>query len=357
MTTTAQRSAQKDAHALARQLQSHGPVTAQPTTTIAGGFCRADGLIVTYETLSGEYDLDGPLGDEVLRRLGGPTGPSMWPAPVASPGAGANGGGASQAMRDYVLGDWGGQGLGSEIASATIGPGNVLGNAMGAAQAAEHVRVQAEATRQLQQAAQRITSRQVRQVRINAHMTLYDAAQGRGRPRLRLRVTKLPITVVSQAAGAGGWRSNRAGTRASTRWAPQGTTQARMAANIAAETHWQNRFGWATGKVGVGVLTFAPSAAIDMMNSLEYETDAHGVRRLKRFDSDKFIVASAKSQSGNALGLGASVVAGAGLAAIGVVGAPVIVIGLLAGLAVQVAWNTYGGADWAARQAQRAVAD
>ena len=125
----------------------------------------------------------------------------------------------------------------------------------------------------------------------------------------------------------------------------------------AADARWARYAGWATGKAGAGVLTFAPTLALDTYNSVQFELDATGNWRAAGFGSHKFLVDSAKSQSGNALGLGASVAVGAGLAAIGVVGAPVIVIGLLAGLAVQVVWNTSGGADWAARQAQRAVSD
>lgn len=355
MTNTAQRTARRDTDALVRQLLPLRSTASPPGLSAVGGYCRADGLIVTFETLDGEYDLDGPLGSEVLRRLSGAGLPSTGLMPASPAVPSPAGRSASQSLHDYVFGDWGGQGVLSEIRAAGVGPGNVLGNAAGAAQAAEHVRVQSDTARQLQQAARRVATRQAAQVRINAHMTIYDASQGRGRPRLRLRVVGLPMTVVAPAAGQGGWRSNRSGTRLSTRWTAASQPQSRMASNVAAQASWNNRFGWVTGKVGTGVLTFAPSAAIDMMNSFEYEVDARGERRIKRFDSDRFIVASARSQSGNALGLGASIAAGAGLAAIGFVGAPVIVVGLLAGLAVQVIWNTSGGADWAARQAQKAM--
>lgn len=36
-------------------------------------------------------------------------------------------------------------------------------------------------------------------------------------------------------------------------------------------------------------------------------------------------------------------------------GAPLVVIGLLAGVAMQVVWNNYGGADFAEQQARKAL--
>lgn len=73
------------------------------------------------------------------------------------------------------------------------------------------------------------------------------------------------------------------------------------------------------------------------------------------------LITSARNQSGNALGLAASIAAvpaavataaGVGLT---VAGAPLVLIGLVAGLAVQVIWNSAGGADFAEKQARAAL--
>lgn len=73
------------------------------------------------------------------------------------------------------------------------------------------------------------------------------------------------------------------------------------------------------------------------------------------------MVSSARNQSGNALGLAASIAAvpvavaitaGLGLT---VVGAPLVLIGLATGVAVQVIWNASGGADFAENQARAAL--
>ncbi len=74
------------------------------------------------------------------------------------------------------------------------------------------------------------------------------------------------------------------------------------------------------------------------------------------------MIASAKSQSGNLLGVGGGWLAGyaAGAVAVAFFGvsltaAPLILIGLVGGVAVQLIWGASGGADWAGSVAERAL--
>jgi hypothetical protein len=111
---------------------------------------------------------------------------------------------------------------------------------------------------------------------------------------------------------------------------------------------------FASTKVGAGVLTFVPSALVDAHNS--YVTDqATGVAH---FNRDEFLIRSAKSQSGNVAGfVGGLMAGGIAVAYVGAlfVGWPVLVIGLIGGIAAQVAWNTFGGADMAEGLAKQAL--
>ena len=263
-------------------------------------------------------------------------------------------------LKDYLFGQWGGAGVQSEIRSAGVGPGNIIGNGLAAAQTATMMGMQGQTAARLSTAAQQVASGASRTVRINQFMDLYNANQGKGLPRLRLRIRNLPLTVAAPIPGAQ-WRTNAKGTTHSTRWAAPTASQVKGAGAVAAESRWARSMGWSTGKLGTGLITFAPTAALDAWSSIEFDLDANGKRHIRSFDTNKFLVASARNQSGNALGLAASVAAvpvavaitaGLGLT---VVGAPLVLIGLAAGVAVQVIWNASGGADFAENQARAAL--
>ena len=80
------------------------------------------------------------------------------------------------------------------------------------------------------------------------------------------------------------------------------------------------------------VLAFGPSAAIDLYDSYTAPSGAG-------FATD-FAVRSAKSQSGNAVAVGAGMLA---VSAVGAVGAPAMLLALGVGVIVQTAWITLGG--------------
>lgn len=121
-------------------------------------------------------------------------------------------------------------------------------------------------------------------------------------------------------------------------------------AGLAANSHWTGQAAFLTGKMGGGVLTFAPSAALDVYHSLERDLAGD-----LRFNRQKFVMASAKSQSGNLLGLAGGSLVGAGFAIAGFTAAPVILMALLGGVLVQAVWGWSGGADWAGAAAERAL--
>ena len=101
---------------------------------------------------------------------------------------------------------------------------------------------------------------------------------------------------------------------------------------------------------GRGVLAFAPSAALDLYNATEVDLRT----REFSFNGRQFLVDSARSQSGNAVGFAGGLVAVAlvgGFAA----GAPLVVIGLVGGVFVQVVWNWFGAADGSANLMGRAL--
>ncbi|OWQ45473.1 hypothetical protein CDL60_19730 [Roseateles noduli] len=343
----------------------------------AAGQCAADGWNLCDERLNGDFDLDTPTGQELLRRLIAQQ-PSVldtlrsWepatpaariPMRTAAPRPGPGPRPEDDLppwLREYLFGQWGGNGLASEIRSGSVSPANIIGNTLAATQAVAYGGVQGQTAVRLNAAASQIASGAAKSVRINDFMDLYNANQGKGRPRLRLRIRNLPVTVAAPIAGAS-WRTNAKGTTHSTRWASPSAAQVKGAGVAAAETKWARSMGWSSGKVGTGLITFAPTAALDAWSSIEFDVDASGRRQLRSFDTNKFLVTSARNQSGNAVGLAASIisvptaVAIAGVAGLTIAGAPLVIIGLLAGVAMQVVWNNYGGADFAEQQARNAL--
>jgi len=105
---------------------------------------------------------------------------------------------------------------------------------------------------------------------------------------------------------------------------------------------------YAGSLIGSGVLTFAPSLALDIAASISRDTQG-----AVRFDSRAFVLASARSQSGNAVGFGVSTAMSIALSMGGVRALPVILIAFGTGFVIQVLWNAYIGPDFAESQARR----
>lgn len=295
---------------------------------------------VAPQTLSGDYDLDGPVAKAIVSRVNAAAQPDWF--------------------QELILGN-SGSGFANELKSATIGPGNILGNSMSAMQASAYAYTQRQTGKALADGAQRVSSGSARTVRINEFMELYNANPGKGRPRLRLRIRGMPMSVVSPVVYPEQVRANLRTGNSSARWSQATREQVRRAGVAAAEGRWQRTMGWGTGRVGTGILTFVPTLALDIYRNIKFDMNATGLSRLAGFDRHAFSVDSARNQSGNAVGWAAgagSTAAVAMLAARGVgvaammAGWPVVLLGLGVGIAAQIVWNTSGMADASANLAK-----
>ena len=218
------------------------------------------------------------------------------------------------------------------LKDSTVGGGNVLGTFGASTEAALVAAWKRSASRHMQA----ILSGDAQSIKISPHVKIHahkigKAGDLRKGAQLIVRVTGLPTTVVRKLDVPFAIRPDarsyavRIGARDVARL-EQGATaiaQARINSSQAVR--------FAKG----GVLAFAPSAAIDFYASY---TSTSGAADL----SKDFFVRSARSQSGNALALGAGMLA---VAAVGAVGAPAILLALGTGIVVQAAWVTLGGDD------------
>lgn len=310
----------------------------QASSTGGAGVCRADGWNIFFQQLDGDFDLDEGLARSVIASVQGST-------------------------RNAVSGSWMGQYLGgetsgqvgsierfrSELDNAISGPGNIFGNTVALKQAA-NVHLKEMTADALRAAALQVESGAVQSVKINGYMTLYNANKsGKGRPRPRVRIRGLPMQVITPALSQG-MRAAAMGMGASAVMRSTEMVKVQRLAGLAASSHWTGQAAFLNGKMGGGVLTFAPSAALDAYQSIERDMAGD-----LRFNRQKFMIASAKSQSGNLLGLAGGSLVGAGFAIAGLTATPVILIALFGGVLVQAVWGWSGGADWAGAAAERAL--
>lgn len=359
--SSAQQAAEAHAREVAQLYAGHRSLL-QSLSNSRPGMCMANGLDVSTQTLDGDFELDDPVIERLLRE--GRSGPVLRAVPPASANGAPQGSGSSM-LRDYLsppppsapVGSR--ERLGQELPGAVYGPGNVLANSSAALAGALQGVNEADVARRLREGIAAIRAGRVQRVTLSPHMELYNSAQGRQAPRVRLRIRGLPLQVISRAIpGTGGpvtqWRLNGPGTAATLKGGTMTAQQMRNAAVMAGEQRLPTMLRWTQGRLGTGVLAFAPSAALDLYNATEVDLAGRDIN----FNGRQFLVDSARSQSGNALGVlgGAGAVAVVGFATAGAVaGAPLVIIGLVAGVAVQVVWNTFGGADASADLMQRAL--
>jgi len=304
----------------------------------SAGVCRAEGWNIAFQLLDGDFDLDEALARSLIAG-----------AKVRSPSA------VQASWMDQYLEGETPDVVGSkdrlmfELNHAVTGPGSIFGNA-GALRQAAHARIEKATAEALRAAVIQVESGTVLSVKINEYMTLYNANKsGQGRPRPRIRIRGLPIQVITPALGQS-MRTAAMGMGANAVLRSTDMLKVQRLAGLAANSHWTGQAAFLTGKMGGGVLTFAPSAALDVYHSLERDLAGD-----LRFNRQKFVMASAKSQSGNLLGLAGGSLVGAGFAIAGFTAAPVILMALLGGVLVQAVWGWSGGADWAGAAAERAL--
>ncbi len=318
---------------------------------------------MNLETLDGDFALDAPVVQHLLQQ--GPSGPEMRATPPAS-GRGATQPAGRSRVLNYLFPETEPDAPASSIArlnqeapGAIYGAGNVLGNSSAALAGALQGVNEAGTLRRMQAGLAAINAGGAQRVRLSPHMELYNAAERGQRPRVRLRIRGLPIQVINRAIpGTGGpatqWRANGSGTSATLRGSSMSAQQMRNAAVMAGEQRLPAWLRWTQGRTGSGVLAFAPTAALDLVGSIDVD-QASGQRS---FNGRRFLVQSAGSQSGNLAGFagGWGAVWAVGFVTAGAVaGAPLVIIGLVAGVAVQVAFNTAGYGDAIEGAAERAL--
>lgn len=355
--TAAQQAADTHAFLAARSYFDHRSQW-QSLLAARPGMCMADGLAVQQQTIDGDFDLDDPVVQQVLQ--GGRPGPVMRAAPVPAPRPALTPTGPS-ALERYVSSPlpagapYSAQRLREEVPGAVSGPGNVLANSTAALSGALRGAAERDLATRLREGIQAILGGTTTRVRLSPTMELYSTAAARRRPVVRLRVRGLPIAVVRQSIPALGgvqnqWRPNPSQNASTLPTRSMTAQQMRNAAVLAADHGQPSWLRWTQGRVGGGVLAFAPSAALDLYNATEVDLRS----REFSFNGRQFMVDSARSQSGNAVGFAGGLVA---VAVFGgaVAGAPLVVIGLAAGVFVQVVWNWSGAADGAANLTRRAL--
>ena len=355
--TAAQQAA--DVHAF-RAAQSYFGHRSQMQSLLAArpGMCMADGLSVQQQTIDGDFDLDDPV---LQRLLSAPvSGPVMRAAPPPRPARPSPPAGPS-ALESYLAPTppaaepLTAQRLAEEVPGAVYGPGNVLANSTAALSGALRGLDERVLTTGLREGIEKIRSGQASRVRLSPMLELYNTAKPGKRPVVRLRVRGLPVTVVQQSIPALGgpqnqWRPNPSQNASTLPTRNMTAQQMRNAAILGAEHAQPAWLRWTQGRVGGGVLAFAPSAALDLYNATQVDLQS----REFNFNGRQFLVDSARSQSGNAVGFAGGLLAVAIFGGV-VAGAPLVLVGLAAGVLVQVVWNWSGRADKAAAAMDRAL--
>jgi hypothetical protein len=265
---------------------------------------------VSHEKLNGDFALDYPLAYELASRVVSKKPEADW-------------------LKDYLDGKLfdPSAGTNDNLGDVTIGRGNLWGNANAVRQSGEAILTQIK----IRNATSKIVAKTVREVKINSNMTLYNAENSmRKAANLRVKVHRLPIKTITPKFDKVATTVWRGGVRASVK-------EVKDMSKLAGLTSKARFFN---GGVGGGVLTFAPTVAFDLYDTIS--RDAHGN---PHWNAHQFANAELRNQPGNAVGWGVGVLAGAGAVALGFTGAPVIVIGLIAGIAVQALWNWAGAPD------------
>jgi hypothetical protein len=362
--TPAEQAAALQARLFEQRLREHR-LLVRGLTSQRAGLCMADGWEMSRETIDGDFDLDDSVLGRLMQVQVGPEGaarggPAVRAAPPSAPTRAAPAG--PGALERYLFPanpaapSGSAQRFAQEVPGAVYGPGNVLANSSAALAGSLQFLGERTGRQAMAEGLQAIMERRAAQVRLAPGVDLYNAAGPRQQPRVRLRVRGLPITQLqAMVPGAGGpagqWRLGGSGATASLRARGMSAEQLRQTQAMVGQQRLPSALQWTQGRVGGGVLAFAPSLVLDAYSSIE--TDLHTGQR--RFNGDAFLVASARSQSGNALGFGVGMAAVA-VAAVFVAGWPLILVGLGAGVLAQVAWSSFGGSDAAERAAREALA-
>ncbi len=356
--SAAQQAADADAFLAAQSYFKHRSQL-QSLLNARPSMCLADGLNVQHQVIDGDFDLDEPVLQQLLQ--GASNGPILRAAaPPPRPMRTAAPAGPTAMQRYFAppppAGDpFTAQRLREEVPGAVYGPGNALANSSAALSGAMRGLAERDIATRLREGIEALRSGHAQRVRLSPTLELYNTASRRRQPVVRLRVRGLPITVVQQSVPAIGgaqnqWRPNPSQNASTLPTRNMTAQQMRNAAVLAADHGQPGWLRWSQGRVGGGVLAFAPSAALDLYNATEVDLRS----REFSFNGRQFLVDSARSQSGNAVGFAGGLAAVALLGG-AVAGAPLVLIGLAAGITLQVVWNASGAADGSADLMRRAL--
>lgn len=211
-----------------------------------GGMCRADGWDVSNHQLDGDFALDEVLAKSVVK--------SVAPLTATSSATQADTSWLEQYLRDDPAAEIGSSSrFISEAKNAAAGPGNFLGNA-GAFTQALNANMQGKTVGTLKAGAQKIASGAASNIKINPHMTLYNANKGKGAPRPRIRIQGLPLQVISPALGQGARMTVQHGS-ASARALMAGGQDLRRLGQLAGNMHWTFTAALSMTRVATDALT------------------------------------------------------------------------------------------------------
>jgi hypothetical protein len=350
--SAAQQEAQVQARLAAQAIEEHRRWV-QLLANSRAGMCMASGWQAQVVPLDADLALDEPLLQRIL--LAAPRGPELHaappprkpqPSPVPGPWPLQSVLSAPPAAVPLRSGDR----LEQELSQAALGSGNILGNTSGALEALAQGVNERRSARLLAEGVSAIREGSRKVVKVAPGVELYNSAKPKQPPRVRLRVRQLPITEVRAMVPATGgpvtqWRVNRAGTQATLKVQGMTAQQMRNTAILAAEQRAPAMLRLASGRLGTGILTFAPTLLLDAVEAVgtDLQTGA------RTFDMQMFLLAEARNQSANVAGLaGGMLVTGAvfvfgGAAA--AASAPVLVLALGVGVVAQAIWSWSGAGD------------
>jgi hypothetical protein len=203
---------------------------------------------ISHETLSGDFALDEVLAQDFASRVVSNDPVTDW----------------LKAYRDDKIFDPN-AGFGGNLGDVILGRDNLSGNLYAGKQAIEA----ALAKSKINRATARIAAGTAEKVKIHSNMTLYNGnTSGKGPPRLRAKVTKLPIKVFSSMLseeGSGYRTMSKGGLSARAKDVKSMQNLAGSARNLK----------FLNGKLGGGVLTFAPTVAFDLYDSIHKDTNGN----------------------------------------------------------------------------------
>ncbi len=294
-----------------------------------GATCSAAVTDVFATTLQQDFSIDGPVFAALIPQLAAqdPDGLAEILAVTFAPPAKLTPDEADQRFSRLLL----------SLQESTIGLGSVAGNINASAEAALRAAWRRQAAKGFNDL---ITGKRLGSIKLGPYITVESSRIGAGGvlrkgAHLTVRVKGLPMGVVHRIDPMFMPKSAGAVLRVGGRDLQRMNQGAVSVANARINSNFWLRT--AGSKYGGAALAIGPSLAIDFYQS--YTTQSGGMAMVK-----DFAVRSATSQSGNLLGLFAGYSA---IAALGVVGAPAIVIGLTATILVQTAWGYFDGDEWA----------